>query len=90
MAYIQDRMTYYTERLKSLNYYLARSQDTPESQTRYMISADDWRMAVIFTASQSSCFRIDFLVVDKDDSVHMSEEEFVAHLAAQGGRKSHA
>jgi hypothetical protein len=80
MAYIQDRMEYYVDRLKSLNYYLARTQDTPESQTRYMISASDWRKAVIFTARNSNTFRIDFLVVDKDDSTHMSEEEFVAFV----------
>lgn len=79
MPYIQDRMEYYVDELKSMNYYLARSQDTPGSQTRYMISASDWRKAVIFTARTETCFRIDFLVVD-EDSRHMTEEEFVAHL----------
>jgi hypothetical protein len=80
MAYTQDRMDYYVGKLKPLGYYLARSQDTPDTQTRYMISSQDWRKAVIFTTTQSSCFRLDFLVVDSDDSKHMSEEEFVRHL----------
>ena len=73
-------MDYYVGLLKSRNYYVARSQDTPESQTRYMIDASNWRRAVIFTSRPGTCFRIDFLVVDTDDSRHMSEEEFAEHL----------
>lgn len=82
MAYIKERVDYYVSRLESMNYYLARSQGTPESQTRYMISASDWRRAVIITAKTTACFRLDFLVVDQHDSAHMGEEEFVAHLEA--------
>jgi predicted dithiol-disulfide oxidoreductase (DUF899 family) len=80
MSYIKDRMDYYVDQLKARNFYVARSQDTPESQTRYMINASNWRRAVIFTSRPDSCFRIDFLVVESDDSIHMSEEQFVEHL----------
>ena len=80
MSYMKDRMDYYVGRLRSLNYYLARSQDTPDTQTRYLISASDWRRAVIVTSSQASVFRLDFLVVSADDSSHMSEEDFVSWL----------
>lgn len=80
MSYMKDRMDYYVGRLRSLNYYLARSQDTPDTQTRYLISASDWRRAVIVTSSQASVFRLDFLVVSADDSAHMNEEDFVSWL----------
>lgn len=73
-------MRFYADTLKGMGYYLARATDNPESQTRYMISSSDWRRAVIFTSSTSTCFRIDFLVVGPDDSRHMSEEDFVQYL----------
>ena len=74
--YVLDRISWYVNKLKELNFYVSRKSDKNNVTTYYLISATNWKHTVIISCSDNSCFRLDILYVNSVNSYHFTENDF--------------
>ena len=78
--YCQDRINWYSEKLKEENFYVSRNSSNTEVATAYLISATDWRYSVIISCQLDKTFRLSFLYVNDEDSFSFGESDFPVML----------
>jgi hypothetical protein len=78
--YCQDRINWYSEKLKEENFYVSRNSSNTEVATVYLISATDWRYSVIISCQLDKTFRLSFLYVNDEDSFSFGENDFPVML----------
>lgn len=74
--YAVGRIEWYVDKLRDLNFYVSRKTERNSVTTYYLISATDWRNSVIISCHDLSCFRLDILYVNPDNSFHFTENDF--------------
>lgn len=74
--YAVGRIEWYVDKLRDLNFYVSRKTEKNSVMTYYLISATDWRYSVIISCHDSSCFRLDILYVNSDNSFNFTENDF--------------
>lgn len=85
--YAYDRIGWYVDKLRDFNFYVSRKSEKNGVVTFYLISADDWRKSVILSCNDMSCFRLDILYVNTENSFHFTENDFELLLDKIGSER---